>query len=136
MVTVAGGFLVPFKTKGTINIFDISHDSTGGANELTGSRDDHEWFYHRVLWADMNGDGAKDAVTCRGKKSVFGNVLYIRSDTHIINVSPLYGFNSVCRSIHCHNTIIIGLTPIVNKEILRQTEFLFFDRNSYLATTG
>ncbi|KAJ8315838.1 hypothetical protein KUTeg_007988 [Tegillarca granosa] len=61
MVTVAGGFLVPFKTKGTVNIFDISGTSISGPYDIADDSSDHEWFYHRVLWADMNGDGQDDA---------------------------------------------------------------------------
>ncbi|XP_069108571.1 uncharacterized protein [Argopecten irradians] len=72
MVVVAGGFLVPFKTKGTITLFNTTGTSIVGPYEITGGNEDHEWFYHRVRWLDMNGDGVKDAVTCRGKKSIFG----------------------------------------------------------------
>ncbi|XP_033729068.1 uncharacterized protein LOC117318160 isoform X1 [Pecten maximus] len=72
MVAVAGGFLVPFKTKGTISLFNTTGATLQGPYEITGGHADHDWFYHRVKWMDMNGDGAKDAVTCRGKKSVFG----------------------------------------------------------------
>ncbi|XP_060080764.1 uncharacterized protein LOC132560132 [Ylistrum balloti] len=72
MVSVAGGFLVPFKTKGTITLFNTSGDTMKGPYEITTGHSDHDWFYHRVKWVDMNGDGAKDAVTCRAKTSVFG----------------------------------------------------------------
>ena len=29
-----------------------------------------EWFYHRVIWKDMNGDGLIDALTSRAQQIV------------------------------------------------------------------
>ncbi|KAJ8315833.1 hypothetical protein KUTeg_007983 [Tegillarca granosa] len=72
MVSIAGGFLVPFKTKGTISVIDVSSNTIGGLYELAKDHLDHDWFYHRILWTDMNGDGLDDAVTCRAKKSIIG----------------------------------------------------------------
>jgi hypothetical protein len=72
MLSIASGFLVPFKSRGSIRLVDLSHDSPGKPIEITLGTDDHQWFYHRVLWLDMNGDGRKDAVTCRGKKPILG----------------------------------------------------------------
>lgn len=83
MLSIAGGFLVPFKTKGSIRLVDLSSGSPVHPIEITVS-DDHQWFYHRVLWIDMNGDGTKDAVTCRAKKSLIGkstkerNLLWVK----------------------------------------------------------
>ena len=27
-----------------------------------------DWFYHRVLWQDMDGDGDLDIITCRARE--------------------------------------------------------------------
>ncbi|KAK7462027.1 hypothetical protein BaRGS_00038556 [Batillaria attramentaria] len=71
LVSVAGGFLVPFKNHGSLTLFDmtvappVKHvltDSTAAS-----------WFYHRVEWRDMNGDGLLDIVTCRAKSHLFGS---------------------------------------------------------------
>lgn len=60
MLSIASGFLVPFKSRGSIRLVDLAHDSPGKPIEITLGADDHQWFYHRVLWLDMNGDGRKD----------------------------------------------------------------------------
>ncbi|CAG2187640.1 unnamed protein product [Mytilus edulis] len=73
MMSIAGGFLVPLKTKGSIRLVDLSTGTPQRPTEITTGSDDHHWFYHRVLWLDMNGDGKKDAVTCRAKKSLLGS---------------------------------------------------------------
>lgn len=77
MMSIAGGFLVPLKTKGSIRLVDLSTGTPQRPTEMTTGSDDHHWFYHRVLWLDMNGDGKKDAVTCRAKKSLLGKVMHV-----------------------------------------------------------
>ncbi|XP_067667929.1 uncharacterized protein [Haliotis asinina] len=71
LIAAPGGFLVPLKTHGTIGLFDLSVSPPRGPFTITSSADS-AWFYHRVLWKDMNGDGRIDAVTCRAKKPLFG----------------------------------------------------------------
>ncbi|XP_071095835.1 uncharacterized protein [Haliotis cracherodii] len=71
LVAAAGGFLVPLKTHGTIGLFDLSVSPPRGPYTITNNADS-AWFYHRVDWKDMNGDGRIDAVSCRAKKPLIG----------------------------------------------------------------
>ncbi|XP_067949728.1 uncharacterized protein [Watersipora subatra] len=72
MAVIPSGFLVPSKTKGALTVFDLNtKESMQTAYQLT-SGDDSDWFYHRALWLDMDGDGKEDLVTCRAKKPIFG----------------------------------------------------------------
>ena len=70
---IPDGFILPFNTDGAIKFVDISKEPTSGPHVIT---DDStgKWFYHRVEWVDMDGDGDKDAVTCRAKEPIFGNL--------------------------------------------------------------
>ncbi|XP_052801531.1 uncharacterized protein LOC128232167 [Mya arenaria] len=72
MVVIPDGFLVPFKTNGEIRLMDISSDIAIGpyviTSDVTGS-----WFYHRVQWHDMDGDGDQDIVTCRARVPIIGS---------------------------------------------------------------
>ena len=43
------------------NIFQISKDKRG-------------WWYHHVVWTDMNDDGLLDGLTARAKLGFFGTV--------------------------------------------------------------
>ncbi|ESP02367.1 hypothetical protein LOTGIDRAFT_205101 [Lottia gigantea] len=70
MLTVSGGFLVPLKTHGMIELLDYSSEPPKGPYRITDEATDSKWFYHRVMWLDMNGDGRLDAVTCRAEKPV------------------------------------------------------------------
>lgn len=66
-VVVGGGFLVPTKTDGgiyyTANVGASSQDWV----KLAGP---DGWWYHRVLFADMDNDGVTDMVSCRAKQSL------------------------------------------------------------------
>lgn len=46
---------------------------------ISSNKDGIEWYYHRVEWHDMNGDGYLDAVTERanggGRKTTFYDLL-------------------------------------------------------------
>ena len=64
---VADGFLLPGKGTGSITIFN---KKTGIIAKLT--KDKPGFFYHRVIWHDMNGDGLLDIVTARAKKPLIG----------------------------------------------------------------
>ncbi|XP_059179524.1 uncharacterized protein LOC131958472 [Physella acuta] len=68
-VVIPDGFLVPTKTDGSISLYNL--DSPNGSLHVisTGSID---WFYHRVIWHDMNKDGTLDALTCRANKPLIG----------------------------------------------------------------
>ncbi|CAH1773343.1 unnamed protein product [Owenia fusiformis] len=78
-IAVPGGFLVPGKQDGAVNIFDLNpgtilRNSVGPFDISTPKGGaDKDWFFHRVLWKDMNKDGLPDAVTCRGRKPIFGS---------------------------------------------------------------
>ena len=70
-VLAAGGFLVPLKDRGTLTLFDLDLRPPV-KHVLSDNSEDAKWFYHRVLWADMNGDGLMDMVTCRARTHLFG----------------------------------------------------------------
>lgn len=70
MVVIPDGFLVPFKDDGYIYIVDISGSTPRGPYKLT-DHTEGKWFYHRVLWKDMDGDGNLDILTCRAREPVF-----------------------------------------------------------------
>ncbi|KAJ8316263.1 hypothetical protein KUTeg_006277 [Tegillarca granosa] len=82
MVSIAGGFLVPFKTKGTISVIDVSSNTIGGPYELAKDHLDHDWFYHRILWTDMNGDGLDDAFI--EKRAAHGELLWFENPSQVV----------------------------------------------------
>ena len=64
---VPGGFLVPGKGDGAISIFNPeSNDLFRITKKKKG------WWYHQVVWTDMNNDGRLDVLTARAKKGMFG----------------------------------------------------------------
>lgn len=65
--TSAGGFLVPGKSDGAITVF---HGNTSESFELTSVK--KGYFYHRVVWHDVNSDGKLDIITARTNKPIFG----------------------------------------------------------------
>ncbi|MBF0443248.1 MAG: VCBS repeat-containing protein [Oligoflexales bacterium] len=65
--TIAGGFLVPTKSTGMIGLYDKNQKTLVS---LTKSKSGY--FYHRVVWADMNGDGKLDILTARATRPIFG----------------------------------------------------------------
>ncbi|KAI1880542.1 hypothetical protein JX265_000782 [Neoarthrinium moseri] len=68
-VLVGGGFLVPTKTNGGI-YFSANSGSTSGSWVQLISQSG--WWYHRVIFADMDGDGVPDMVSCRANKPLIG----------------------------------------------------------------
>lgn len=64
---VADGFLVPGKATGSITVFNKERNVNF---KLT--KDKGGFFYHRVVWHDVNGDGLLDAITARAKKPMIG----------------------------------------------------------------
>ena len=68
----ATGFLVPTKDKGAISVFDMSKTPPSGPHDITSTSE--TWFYHRVLWLDMNSDGRLDALTARADAPLFGEL--------------------------------------------------------------
>jgi len=66
LVVTAGGFLIPVGgiSTGRVCIFDVSGDPAKPI-ETQVSTDKKGWFYHKVVWYDMNQDGRLDLVTAR-----------------------------------------------------------------------
>ena len=58
------GFLISGKTDGNLRVVDVT-DWDDAITHIITDDPDNDWFYHRALWKDMDGDGLKDAVTCR-----------------------------------------------------------------------
>lgn len=71
-LSLASGFLVPEQSTGAITLIPQNPDSTWGT-PVQVSTDKDSWFYHRVRWYDVNGDGLNDIVTCRAYKPTFGS---------------------------------------------------------------
>ena len=66
-VSIGTGFLTPTYTTGQVLITNIYSNESFAL-----SVPKRDFFYHRVIWADMNDDGRLDALTARAKKSLFG----------------------------------------------------------------
>lgn len=66
-LAVGTGFLVPGRSTGDVLITNLY-----STEQFAISTPKSGFFYHRVEWFDMNGDGRLDAVTARGQKGMFG----------------------------------------------------------------
>lgn len=82
MLAVPEGFLVPLKTKGGISLIDISAQPPQGPYTITTSGGG-DWFYHRVEWQDMDGDGDLDIITCRAREPAIP-ILFGREDEQLV----------------------------------------------------
>lgn len=77
---VPGGFLVPSKDNGAIHYYPFTSpdrstfDSSQSPLELT-QPGKLTWFYHRVRFVDLSGDGRLDILTCRTHKPVVGSTI-------------------------------------------------------------
>lgn len=71
-MVVPSGFLVPTKGDGALTIYDLRL-AAKVPYQITKTRE--QWFYHRVVWLDMDNDGKLDAVTCRAQKPLFGMLI-------------------------------------------------------------
>ena len=77
-LVVPDGFLVPLKRTGGLYLLKIN---CGGSANSTSMFTDAEpieitspklsWFYHMVVWRDMNGDGLLDIITARAYEPLF-----------------------------------------------------------------
>ncbi|KAI8839921.1 hypothetical protein BC829DRAFT_447062 [Chytridium lagenaria] len=72
-VVAAGGFLVPGKSNGGIWFSEKTGAKTQG-NWVPLFTSGSGYFYHRVQFADMDGDGLDDILTCRANKPLVGAV--------------------------------------------------------------
>ncbi|XP_072172656.1 uncharacterized protein [Diadema setosum] len=64
----ATGFLLQSKRRGNVLLIDDSQNGGGKYYDITTWKCDiGVWFYHRVAWVDVNGDGRKDAITGRAR---------------------------------------------------------------------
>ena len=78
MVVIPDGYILPFKTDGAIKLADIFQQPPDGPFVITDDSSG-KWFYHRVHWVDMDGDGDKEVVKCRAREPMIGN--HILRDT-------------------------------------------------------
>ena len=74
---VAGGFLVPSKTNGALYYYPFnSQDRSSVSSDkpiLLTEQGSQEWFYHRAMVLDLNGEGTNDILTCRTYKPIVGS---------------------------------------------------------------
>ena len=68
---VGGGFLVPGKGNG--GIWYSAFTANGSSTDLIKLAGKSGWFYHRVIFADIDGDGQQEMVSCRTNKPIFGS---------------------------------------------------------------
>ena len=65
-LAVPDGFLVPFKETGGVYLLKIGCNGMTLASEpIEITKPKRSYFYHMVVWRDMNGDGLLDVVTAR-----------------------------------------------------------------------
>eukprot|EP01147_Barroeca_monosierra_P007787 gene7787-647_t len=70
LIVVPDGFLVPGKSTGSISLIV---DPFGSPQCVKLTTDKDGYFYHMVIWRDMNSDGRMDILTARVNKPVFGS---------------------------------------------------------------
>eukprot|EP00057_Strongylocentrotus_purpuratus_P004366 XP_003728542.1 PREDICTED: uncharacterized protein LOC100889205 [Strongylocentrotus purpuratus] len=75
---VANGFLVPTKQAGSVGLIEAHQDTSADPapyHDLTSGSTSENWWYHRVYFVDVDGDGRKDILTARADTSDMSNVL-------------------------------------------------------------
>ena len=110
-LVVPDGFLVPLKSTGGIYLLEADCSGTfldTKPIEITAPKSG--WFYHKVEWRDINGDGRLDAITARGTKPIFGKsggeLLWLEQPPtnpltavpwkeHVLTTGPDIGFATV-----------------------------------------
>lgn len=90
-VAVGAGFLVPGKSNGAVLMVTTTGSDAGTVVDV--APQDSGWFYHRVMWKDMNGDGKLDILTARATKPIFGSaageLLWLEQPTSGDPLSPV-----------------------------------------------
>lgn len=72
-VLQTSGFLVPGKTKGRLELYDISSGTPRGPINIEDkAAEKHDWSYHWVIWKDIDADGLLDLFTARFRVPAFG----------------------------------------------------------------
>ena len=79
-IVVGGGFLVPGKSDGGLY---FSASSNSASSEFVELISQSGWFYHRALFADIDGDGKQEMISCRANKPIIGN-----TDTMLVTLKP------------------------------------------------
>ncbi|XP_078584723.1 uncharacterized protein LOC144866903 [Branchiostoma floridae x Branchiostoma japonicum] len=72
ILSVPSGFFSPTKTHGTVDLLQGWSQHEVSPVTISSQAAGEEWFYHRVEWVDMNGDGRKDALTARAHFNLVG----------------------------------------------------------------
>lgn len=90
VVATAGGFLVPGHGTGTINLFDVSDPNSPVGTQV--STDKKNWFYHKIVWYDVDGDGLLDIVAARATapKPTGGELIWLKQPSH--NASSIHAW--------------------------------------------
>ena len=68
------GYLPTGSQNDSLWVIDVSDWDNPVLHDLLPDRTD-EFFYHRIVWKDMDGDGRKDALTSRARVPPAGNLL-------------------------------------------------------------
>jgi len=63
-IVQTSGFLVPGKTTGKLELYDLSSGEPQGPIDIAAGQAKH-WSYHWVVWKDIDNDGFIDALTAR-----------------------------------------------------------------------
>nr|XP_039254886.1 uncharacterized protein LOC120331798 [Styela clava] len=67
-LTAATGFFFPGADNGSISIINTTDaNSPGDPIIISSTVGGQKWFYHRVIWYDVDGDGDQDAITQRAR---------------------------------------------------------------------
>ncbi|KAH3882509.1 uncharacterized protein LOC127831467 [Dreissena polymorpha] len=83
LLAIPDGFLVPTKTNGAIKLVDVSTPGHSVGPFIVSEQSNGEWFYHRVEWKDMDGDGDQDIVTCRAREPIIP-IIFGRKDEELV----------------------------------------------------
>ncbi|KAL4476796.1 hypothetical protein ABPG72_010633 [Tetrahymena utriculariae] len=73
LIVEAGGFFPnPSKATGDINLYQVNDDGQI-TSKIKVSKDKKDFFYHKAILVDLNGDGLPDILAARAQKSVLSS---------------------------------------------------------------